>query len=128
MENKDSLTVFDKALIWTIGLTIVLSIVLFFVTGNKNGEVKSLVIGEVLSLCLNLWHSRTILSIDKDRLKFFSIFSFIIRYTIMIIFVVVAAIFGGFSPIYLVVGLSLYAITLTILSIFGEKRYQNDSI
>ncbi len=129
MENKDSLNLFDQSLIVTIPFTIVLSVVLFFVTGNSNGEVKSLIVGEVLSLILNLWNSRATLNIgqrDYKKLKSFSIISFLLRYSIIIAFVLLSTTLSDFHPIYLVFGLCEYSIALTIISIFSGRRSQND--
>lgn len=129
MENKDSLNLFDQSLIVTIPFTIILSLVLFFVTGNNNSEVKSLIVGEVLSLILNLWNSRATLNIglkDYKRLRSFSIISFILRYSIIIAFVLLSTTLSDFNPIYLVFGLCEYSIALTIISIFSGKRSVND--
>ena len=129
MENKDSLNLFDQSLIVTIPFTIILSLVLLFVTGNNNSEVKSLIVGEVLSLILNLWNSRATLNIglkDYKRLRSFSIISFILRYSIIIAFVLLSTTLSDFNPIYLVFGLCEYSIALTIISIFSGKRSVND--
>ena len=54
--KDNEITMFDKAIIAIVPFTILLSIILYFVTKNNNGEVKSIVIGALVSMVLNFWN------------------------------------------------------------------------
>lgn len=123
MKEKE-LSIFDKVFIGMIPFTIVLAILLYFITGNSSGEAKSIVIGGVTALILNYWNCKMTFKIsenDYTKLKKFSIISFIIRYSIMIALIVIS-IFTDFNPIFLFFGFLEYPLLLFIISLFSDKE------
>jgi len=123
-DDNSELTIFDKSLIGMIPFTIALSLLLFFITKNQHSEIKSLVLGTFVSMLLNYWNYRTIRRIgetDYKKLRSFSIFSFTIRYTIIIVLTVVSCVFSDFNVIYLFFGFIEYPLFITIISILEGK-------
>ena len=125
MNETKELTVFDKALIGTIPFTLVLSVVLYFVTKNANSEVKSLVVGASLSLILNAWNYHSTMKIgttDYRQLRVFSTFSFFLRGGLMIALILVACLLSNYNAIYIVFGYFEYPLFLSIFSLMQGKE------
>lgn len=125
-ENK-KLTIFDKALIGIVPFTFILAILLFFITGNNNGEVKSVVVGALATLLLSYWNYRMTTKISEEnyqKLKVFSIVSFIVRYTIMVGLLVIA-LFTSYNPIYMLFGFIEYPLLILVFSLSGGKGDEN---
>lgn len=124
MDENQELTIFEKALIGIIPFTLVLALILFFVTGNDNSEVKSLTVGAAVSLIFNFWNYKTTAIISERyyrKLRGFSIFSFILRYLIIIAVIVLSCVYSDFNAIYIVFGFFEYPLFIIILSILSGK-------
>lgn len=127
MKRFKDAQIFEKAAFLMLPLTIVLSITLYFVTRNNNSEIKSLILGAISSLALNVWHMKTTISISKNnpkRLKGFTVFSYIFRYVLYAALIVLSTVFSNFNPVYILFGIIEYPIVMMILSltlIKGDK-------
>ena len=126
-EHKE-LTIFDKAIIGIIPFTFALSLILLIVTKNNNSEVKSLILGAAASLIFNYWHIKTSIkisnSINYEKLKAFTIFSYILRYFIYAVLIFIGWRLSNFNPMYIVFGITEYPLIMVIVSISslrGEK-------
>ena len=123
MKNNE-LSIFDKAVIAIIPFTLIVSIIIYFVTKNNNAEVKSLVIGSITSMVLNYWNYKlTFVVSEKNykKLKLFTILSFIIRYSIIGLLVFVACYFSDFNPIYILFGVIEYPLFLIIFGSLNTR-------
>ena len=128
MKEKRELTLFDKAMIGVIPFTLLLAIILLFVTKNENAEIKSLLIGAFASLILNFWHIRLTYNISKnnaDKLKLFTTLSYILRYVVYALIIALGTIFGGFNPLYIIFGILEYPLIMIIVSLTSLKGEQN---
>jgi len=121
MNNKiKEMTLFNKTLFGVIVLTLVLSVVLFFVTRNENGEVESLIIGSITSLFLNYYHVKSVIKISNNnisKLKSFVIISYIARYLIYGILVLLGWLVTPFNPVYIMFGIVLYPTVTLVMSL-----------
>ncbi len=127
MKRFKEAMIYEKAAFLMIPATIIISIALYFITKNNNAEIKSLVLGAVLSLALNVWHTKTTISISKNnpkRLKAFTVFSYIARYSVYAAMIVMLTLLSNFNPVYTLFGIIEYPIVMMILSftlIKGDK-------
>ena len=122
---KKEITLFDKAILCIIPFTIVLAIALLLITGNKNSEVKSLLIGASSAIILNYWHTKMTIKISQDnpkRLKRFTIFSYFIRYLLYGGIIVIGVFLSDFNPIYMIFGISEYPLMVLVLSLIMIKK------
>ncbi len=120
INETKGMSAYIKTLIVVIILVLFLSLVLYFVTGNENAEVKSLLIGAITVLLLSYWHIRTTIKISikkPEMLKKFTITSYVIRYIIFFLVVFLAYKFADFNPIYIVFGMALYPIINLMFSL-----------
>ena len=129
--KDNEITMFDKAIIAIVPFTIILSVILFFVTKNNNAEIKSIVIGALVSMVLNYWNYKTTLKIGREdyrKLKLFTTISFIARYLLMGILIFVACFFSDYNAIYIVFGILEYPLFLVIFGLLEGKggREKND--
>ena len=129
--KDNEITMFDKAIIAIVPFTIVLSVILYLVTKNNNAEVKSIVIGAVVSMVLNYWNYKTTLKIGRDdykKLKLFTTISFIARYLLMGTLVFVACFFSDYNVIYILFGILEYPLFLIIFGLLEGKggKAKND--
>ena len=97
-------------------------------SGNNNSEVKSLILGAAASLIFNYWHIKTSIKISNstnfEKLKAFTIFSYILRYFIYAILIFIGWRLSNFNPMYIVFGITEYPLIMVIVSISslrGEK-------
>lgn len=128
MKKKREWTLFDKALLGVIPFTLLLAIVLLFVTKNENSEIKSLIIGAVTSLVLNFWHIKLTLNVTEknvEKLKLFTILSYVIRYAIYALVILLATFLSDFNPMYIIFGICEYPLIMVILSLTSLKGEQN---
>ncbi len=122
--KDNEITMFDKAIIAIVPFTIILSVVLYFVTKNNNAEIKSLVIGSLVSMVLNYWNYKTTLKLGREnfrKLKLFTTISFIARYLLMGILIFVACFFSNYNAIYIVFGILEYPLFLVIFGLLEGK-------
>ena len=122
--NNNELSIFDKAVIAIIPFTMIVSIIIYFVTKNNNAEVKSLVIGSITSMVLNYWNYKLTFTISEKnyrKLKIYTALSFIIRYSIIGLLVFVACYFSDFNPIYILFGVIEYPLFLIIFGTLDSK-------
>lgn len=130
MNNKDEITLFDKALIGIIPFTLFLALILYLVTGNEQGEVKSIVIGATTSLILNFWNYKTTMKISRNdfkKLRLFSIISFFVRYITIIAIILLAVLLSDFNAIYIVFGFFEYPLFIVIMSIVSGKEASEEN-
>lgn len=122
--KDNEITMFDKAIIAIVPFTIILSVVLYFVTKNNNAEIKSLVIGSLVSMVLNYWNYKTTLKLGREnfrKLKLFTTISFVARYLLMGILIFVACFFSNYNAIYIVFGILEYPLFLVIFGLLEGK-------
>jgi len=129
--KDNEITMFDKAIITIVPFTIILSIILYFVTKNNNAEVKSIVIGALVSMVLNYWNYKTTLKLGREnykKLKLFTTISYIARYLLMGILVFVACFFSNYNAIYILFGILEYPLFLMIFGLLEGKggKAKND--
>lgn len=129
--KDNEITMFDKAIIAIVPFTIILSIILYFVTKNNNAEVKSIVIGALVSMVLNYWNYKTTLKLGREnykKLKLFTTISYIARYLLMGILVFVACFFSNYNAIYILFGILEYPLFLMIFGLLEGKggKAKND--
>ena len=129
--KDNEITMFDKAIIAIVPFTIILSIILYFVTKNNNAEVKSIVIGALVSMVLNYWNYTTTLKLGREnykKLKLFTTISYIARYLLMGILVFVACFFSNYNAIYILFGILEYPLFLMIFGLLEGKggKAKND--
>ncbi|MBP5343414.1 hypothetical protein J6Y73_05765 [bacterium] len=128
MKEKKELTLFDKAMIGEIPFTLLLAVILLFVTKNENAEIKSLLVGAAISLVLNFFHVKLTMNISSsnyEKLKVFTIISYIARYLIYALVIVLGAYFSNFNPLYIIFGIIEYPLILIILSLTTLRGGQN---
>lgn len=118
MKKMTDMTLFERTLIGMIILTVVLVVVLFFVTGNENGEVLSLSIGAILIVVLEYYHIHTLVNISKNKpqkLKSFTLISYFLKFLIIIGVVFLGYKLDRFNFIYIIFGIALYP-TMNLIS------------
>lgn len=122
--KDNEITMFDKAVIAIVPFTILLSVILYLVTKNNNAEVKSVVIGALVSMVLNYWNYKTTLKIGREnyrKLKLFTTISFIVRYLLMGVLIFVACFFLDYNAIYILFGILEYPLFLIIFGLLEGK-------
>ena len=122
--KDNEITMFDKAVIAIVPFTILLSVILYLVTKNNNAEVKSVVIGALVSMVLNYWNYKTTLKIGREnyrKLKLFTTISFIVRYLLMGVLIFVACFFSDYNAIYILFGILEYPLFLIIFGLLEGK-------
>lgn len=122
---KKEVSLFDKAILCVIPFTIVLAIVLLLITGNKNSEIKSLLIGALSAIVLNYWHTKMTFKITNENpngLKRFTIFSYFFRYFVYGGLMVVGILLSDFNPIYMMFGICEYPLMILILSLLMIRK------
>lgn len=124
MERNRELTTIDKVVIIMVPFTILLSVILYFITHNTNSEIKSIVLGSLISMVLNYANHKLTLKVAKDdytKLKLFVTLSYFIRFLILGLFVFVACYFSDFNVIYMLFGILEYPLFLVFISMFTFK-------
>ncbi|MCR5741947.1 MAG: hypothetical protein K6G38_05785 [Gammaproteobacteria bacterium] len=132
--NDNELSIFDKAVIAIIPFTIVVSIIIYFVSKNNNAEVKSLVVSSLTSIVLNYWNYKLTFKVSEknyQKLKLYTVLSFITRYAVIGILVFVACYFFEYNLIYMLFGVLEYPLFLMIFGSFeggigGGRKRKND--
>ena len=122
--NDRELTLFDKAIIFSIPFTLILSVILFFVTKNNNAEIKSLVIGATVSIVLNYGNYKLTFKIQQEnvtKLKLFVPLSYVIRFVILGTIIFVACFFADYNVIYIIFGVLEYPVFLIIMGLLESR-------
>ena len=122
--NDRELTLFDKAIIFCVPFTLLLSVILFFVTKNTNAEIKSLVIGSTISIILNYGNYKLTFKVQQEnykRLRLFVTFSYIIRFLILGAIIFVACYFADYNVVYILFGVLEYPVFLIIMALLESK-------
>lgn len=120
MKEKRELTLFDKAMIGVIPFTLLLTIILLFVTKNENAEIKSLLVGAFASLLLNFFHVKFTYNISNNnlnKLQLFTVLSYILRYVVYALIILLGTLYGGFNPLYVLFGILEYPLIIIIISL-----------
>ena len=122
--NDNELTLFDKAIIAVVPITLLLSVILFIVTGNQNAEIKSLVLGAITSMVLNYGNYKLVFKVQQTnyrKLKLFTVLSYTIRFLVLGILTAVACIFSDYNVIYILFGIAEYPIFLIVFGLLDGK-------
>ena len=122
--NDRELTMFDKAIIFSVPFTVVLSIILFFVTKNNNAEIKSLVIWATISIVLNYGKYKLTFKIQSEnvnKLRVFVPLSYVIRFLILGAIIFVACFFADYNVIYIIFGVLEYPVFLIIMGLLDSR-------
>ena len=121
--------IIEKTLIATgVFGTLVIGIVLI-VTQDKSHEVESLILGIIATILLNFINYRFLTKTaleNPEKLRRNSLISYVARYSIFILLLVLAIFLPFLNPIYVSVGLLTYYIMLLLMSILFRNQKDGD--
>lgn len=121
--------IIEKTLIATGVFGIVVIGIVLIVTQDKSHEVESLILGIIATILLNFINYRFLTKTaleNPEKLRRNSLISYVARYSMFILLLVLAIFLPFLNPIYVSVGLLTYYIMLLLMSILFRNQKDGD--